>query len=56
MDQMDEELMSTNIGQSFNVAVSLFFLLCDCNRLTSSLFWFLKPPRPLPSGLISLPV
>lgn len=27
MDQMDEELRSTKVGQSFNVTVNRFFLL-----------------------------
>lgn len=40
MDQMDEELMSTKIGQSFTVTVNVFFILYDC-RLNCSLFRFL---------------
>lgn len=41
MDQMDEELMSTNIGQSFTVTVNVFFILHECSSLNCSLFWVL---------------
>lgn len=41
MDQMDEELMSTKIGQSFTVTVNVFFILRDCSSLSCSLFWVL---------------
>lgn len=38
MHQMDEELLSTKIGQSFTVTVNVFFILRDLN---CSLFWVL---------------
>lgn len=41
MDQMDEELMSTKIGQSFTVTVNVFLILRDCSSLNCSLFWVL---------------
>lgn len=41
MDQMDGELMSTKIGQSFTVTVNVFFILHDCSSLNCSFFWVL---------------
>lgn len=54
MDQMDEELMSTKIGQSFTVTVNVFFLPCDCSNPNSSSFCFPFTCRTQPPSSVKL--
>uniref|UniRef100_A0A674MVF1 Ecdysoneless homolog (Drosophila) n=1 Tax=Takifugu rubripes TaxID=31033 RepID=A0A674MVF1_TAKRU len=53
MDQMDEELMSTKIGQSFTVTVNVFLILRDCSSLNCSLFWEEIRPLDLDVNLVT---
>lgn len=45
MDQMDEELIGTKIGQSFSVKVNVFFLFCLSHQ-NSSFFLFTRFVKP----------